>query len=410
MPRAVLTALLTLTLFAPACAHYPINPPLDRWDPSKPGYRMANLPATEANTDSVLVCLAFSGGGTRSAAMAYGVLRKLANTPIAGGTKTLLDEVDVISSSSGGSFAAAYYGLFGRERFFREFEEKVLWRDVGLETFMRVIYCPYNLVRVCSPWFNRSDLAAELYTNTIFGDLTYTHLQRRGRPFVVLNASELATGRRFEFTQDRFDELEAGLGLVPVSRAVAASSAFPLLLTPVAIYDYSRPDGVRWVHLVDGGIVDNMALGHLIESYRRGAIRELIAAGKVEHLVFIVVNARNRIPEAMVESSEAPGAVSVVTLGLGAAIDKQGTDAIEILSEMCRSSGGDDGAAGAAAPAIHLIEVDLEDIRGLERREQLLAVPTTFGLEPEVIQELISASYWLLDGSEALARLVEALR
>lgn len=410
MSRRALTLGLSLALFAPACAHYPINPPLDRWDPEKPGYRMANLPATEANTDSVLVCLAFSGGGTRSGAMAYGALRKLANTPIAGGTKSLLDEVDIISSTSGGSFAAAYYGLFGRERFFREFEEKVLWRDVGLETFMRVVYCPYNLARVCSPWFNRSDLAAELYTNTIFGELTYTHLQRRGRPFVVMNATELATGLRFEFTQDRFDELEAGLGLVPISRAVAASAAFPLLLTPVAIWDYSRPDGTRYVHLIDGGIVDNMALGHLIESYRRGAIRELLASGRVKHLVFIVVNAQNRIPEEMVESSEAPGAISVVTLGLVRAIEKQERDAIEILSELCRPAGGDDDAAGKERPEVHLIEVDLEDIRSLERRNELLATPTTFGLEPEVIQELISAGYWLLDGNEALGRLVEALR
>jgi NTE family protein len=56
--------------------------------------------------------LSFSGGGTRAAALAYGVLQHLARTPIAGG-RSLLDEVDVISSVSGGSFTAAFFALNG---------------------------------------------------------------------------------------------------------------------------------------------------------------------------------------------------------------------------------------------------------------------------------------------------------
>ena len=54
--------------------------------------------------------LAFSGGGTRAAALAYGVLEELRDTTVMidGQPRRLLDEIDTISSVSGGSFSSAY--------------------------------------------------------------------------------------------------------------------------------------------------------------------------------------------------------------------------------------------------------------------------------------------------------------
>lgn len=59
--------------------------------------------------------LAFSGGGTRAEALAYGVLEELRDTEVLidGKPRRLLDEIDLISSVSGGSFTSAYYGLHG---------------------------------------------------------------------------------------------------------------------------------------------------------------------------------------------------------------------------------------------------------------------------------------------------------
>lgn len=75
--------------------------------------------------------LAFSGGGTRAAALAYGVLEELRDTEIVidGAPRRLLDETDLISSVSGGSFTSAYYGLHG-DRIFDDFEEVFLRRNV----------------------------------------------------------------------------------------------------------------------------------------------------------------------------------------------------------------------------------------------------------------------------------------
>jgi len=98
--------------------------------PQKPAARYAfeQIPASAAD-DDLFVCLTFSGGGTRAAAFSYGVLQKLRDTAIVrakdGRHESLLDEVDCISSVSGGSFTAAYYALFGA-RIFQDYRKEFL--------------------------------------------------------------------------------------------------------------------------------------------------------------------------------------------------------------------------------------------------------------------------------------------
>ncbi|MGE5253791.1 MAG: patatin-like phospholipase family protein, partial [Planctomycetaceae bacterium] len=88
-----LVALLTLS-----CAHYPANHFLAEVSPQG-GYRLKNPERTD-RSDELLLVLTFSGGGTRAAALAYGVMEQLAQTEITlGGQKrSLLDEVDAISA------------------------------------------------------------------------------------------------------------------------------------------------------------------------------------------------------------------------------------------------------------------------------------------------------------------------
>ena len=78
-------------------------------------------------SDDITLVLAFSGGGTRAAALSYGVLQALRETEVstAGEAQRLIDKVDLISSVSGGSFTAAYYGLYG-EKMFSDFEQNFL--------------------------------------------------------------------------------------------------------------------------------------------------------------------------------------------------------------------------------------------------------------------------------------------
>src|SRR5512139_1158231 len=86
------------------CAHYPVNQPIKEYRPGT-GYRFSQIKPPE-NSDSLLLFLTFSGGGTRAASLAYGVLEELRKSEVIidGRRRRLLDEVDWISSVSGGSF------------------------------------------------------------------------------------------------------------------------------------------------------------------------------------------------------------------------------------------------------------------------------------------------------------------
>jgi NTE family protein len=127
--------------------------------------------------------------------------------------------VDCIAGISGGSFTAAYYGLFGAQTFER-FYDRFLVRDIQRELALSTLN-PVNLARVASPYFSRIDLAGELYDTTVFEGATYAALAKRRRPFVILHATSMANGAPVEFTKDEFDFLGSDLGSFPVGRATA---------------------------------------------------------------------------------------------------------------------------------------------------------------------------------------------
>jgi len=116
-----LSLLLLIFLIQACTAHYPVNEELEKYD-STYGERIGQTTAgAGGRSDNLLVGLAFSGGGTRASALSYGILEALRDDTINldGHERRLLDEVDIISSVSGGSFTVAYFGLFG-DRIFIE--------------------------------------------------------------------------------------------------------------------------------------------------------------------------------------------------------------------------------------------------------------------------------------------------
>ncbi len=322
---------LSMAIFVAGCATYPVNPPLKQYNPAQ-GYRYENLTTTDPNKNSeeTFIILTFSGGGTRAAALSYGVLEHLHKAPIAGGRKTLLDEVDVISSVSGGSFTAAYYGLFGEEKFFRDYKEGVLHRRIEHELLLRVL-APWNWPWLLSPYFGRSDLADEYYDRYIFEGRTYAQMPTK-RPFIIINATDMSLGAQFSFIQDHFDRLCSDLSQVHVSRAVVASSAFPVAFTPITLNNYPKTTcgytAPRWVasglqdfakvpsrydraktwvsyedaerrpyiHLNDGGLADNIGLRGpevaITTSDSSWSLLNKVNNGVVKRLAVIIVDAK----------------------------------------------------------------------------------------------------------------------
>ena len=172
--------------------------------------------------DDIGFILAFSGGGTRAAAFSYGVLEGLRDTEVVieGRPERLLDEVDTISSVSGGSFTAAYYGLHG-DGIFDDFDKVFLKRDVE-GALVKGLFNPLR-------WFSpegRTEMAVKYYEDKVFRGATFADMMHKDRPLIVINASDLGYGVRFSFIQEYFDLLCSDLTSFPVARAVTASSAY----------------------------------------------------------------------------------------------------------------------------------------------------------------------------------------
>ena len=208
----------------------------------------SSIPLGPGNTDNLFVVLTFSGGGTRAGALAYGVLDQLRRIKIGCGDPddpnscpgpTLLNELDVISSVSGGSFTAAYYARYGDTIFepLSDFQKRFLHSNVQRELIGRAVYYPQSWLKL----LGRPEIAADLYSDWLFHGSTYKDLTTRPRPFVILNASDFATQERVQFTQDKFDIICNDLSTFPLSRAVAASSAFPGLLNSMTVNTFNAP-------------------------------------------------------------------------------------------------------------------------------------------------------------------------
>jgi len=302
----MLALVIGAALFLEACSTAPMNKPLNQatlnngpGDISIGGYRSKALPHGDTS-DQLLVLLASSGGGKRSAAFSYGVLRGLRDfrIPVNGRERRLLDELDSYAAVSGGSFPAAYYGLY-RDRLFTDFERDFLKTDIGAYVW-GIYLLPWKWQWMVNSTYGTNDEMSAIYDKLMFHGATYADLLRNGKPFVSINATDINYGTVFAFSQDEFDFICSDLLSFPVASAVAASNGFPVLFSPITLTSYAKQCGGRkptwveaaaaggplsrerqlaelahlyldpaktsYVHLMDGGIADNLAMRFMIET------------------------------------------------------------------------------------------------------------------------------------------------
>lgn len=457
-PRLKITPALVAAgaLTAAGCVHAPLNQPLARYDP-KGGFRYTVRPATTPDS-GVAVLLFFSGGGKRAAALAYGVLRELAETPVPSdrGTRRLLDEVEIVSTVSGGSFTGAYYALH-HDRIFADFESRFLKRNVN-HALLRRLMAPTHWPSLASPYYGRSDLAADHYDRSLFDGATFDDLVRAGgRPLLLINATDMANGEQFTFSQIRFDLIGSDLGRYPLARAVAASSAAPLLLTPVTLQNHAGVAGevqstflpetdsdlslsprereVRqlmrsytdaserpFIHLVDGGLSDNLGLRSLMDaSLLQGGLGELaerIGMPPAQKLVLIIVNAATRRGAEWSQREAVPGIIhSIEQLGdnIGERVNHRSLELFRQMLEDWRRKAREQALAQPrydrfapplALPDYYLITVVFENLPDRAERQFFQNLPTSFHLPEQTVDRLTEIGGRLLRASPEFRRLL----
>jgi NTE family protein len=453
-------SVVVAVLATAGCAHYPVNQLLKQVDPQS-GYRGKYM-KQPGNSENLLLFLTFSGGGTRAAALSYGVLEELRKTEVVidGKKRRLLDEVDGISSVSGGSFTAGYYGLFG-DRIFEDFESKFLKKNIQGALTARTFFNPINWFRLYSDTFDRSDLAAEYYDKHVFEGGTFGDMAARKGPMIMMNATEMTHGLRIGFNQDAFDVICSDLSRFPVARAAAASSAVPMLLSPISMRNYTGtcgfniPEGFEgvlggrgmserqlflvndiaplldsqkkpYIHLVDGGVSDNLGLRVILDRVLlRGSVWETIKGTPLENthkVVIIVVNAETQ-PDTKWDRSEGiPPIGAMMSAYSSIGIERYNQETIALIKESVKFWADEikaqrcGGETVSTAPGscgdiqFYVVEVKFDALKDEAERMYFKRLSTSFKLSPEKVDKLRDVAHRLLINSEEFQKLLRDLR
>lgn len=215
--------------------------------------------------------LCLSGGGYRAMIFHVGALWRLNELG-------WLPRLGRVSSVSGGSITAGVLGLAWKDLAFvggvaTAFGPRVvepLRRMAGTGVDVKAV-----LTGAALPFVSAADRVAAAYREHLFGEATLRDLPADDDgPRFVLNATSVQTGALFRFSRPYAADYHVGRFLEPdlsLAGAVAASSAFPPVLSPAEVdltgqrfeagsgdpaYAAFRTKAV----LTDGGVYDNLGL------------------------------------------------------------------------------------------------------------------------------------------------------
>ena len=215
--------------------------------------------------------LCLSGGGYRAMLFHLGALWRLNQAK-------LLEGLNRVSSVSGGSITAATLGLHWRS---------LEWRDGVAANLEDLVVNPVraladetidvsSVIEGFAPFTSVGKRVAHAYREHLFGRETLQALpDDDSGPRFVICATNLESGTLFRFSQPYAADYRVGRISTPsieLADAVAASSAFPPILSPFEIdlreADWETMPGNKLVEpcwrdridLSDGGVYDNLGL------------------------------------------------------------------------------------------------------------------------------------------------------
>jgi NTE family protein len=310
--------------------------------------------------------LALSGGGFRATLFNLGSLWRLNDIG-------LLPSIKRITSVSGGSIASGVLGLHWR---------RLEFRDGVAANFQSVVAEP--LMRFCLTGIDTAagvggllslvdsigDRVEEKYEQGLFGQATLQDLPPEGEgPAFVFYATSLQTGSSVRMSRKYLADYKLGRLERPrirLARAVAASSAFPPVLSPVCIDTdpaaWTSTEGAflagqeglrRRLMLTDGGVYDNMGMEAIWNRYQTVLVSDAGAPLHVEaepspvwhrqalRVLDICTDQQRALRKRELVARLRAGQLQGAYWGIGTAICKYGLD-----TTLCRDSEASAGLAG----------------------------------------------------------------
>ena len=300
--------------------------------------------------------------------------------------------------------------------------------------------------------------------DNLYEHATFKTLLFQRRPYIWINASDIYNRTPFVFGRVIFGALCSDLSTYPVSLAVAASAAVPVVFAPVVIEGYPGrcpvplPDWVqrvrnnvdapplpklfanamqryhsgevRYVKLLDGGMVDNYGLAgftiaRLASNTPYGPL-EPEEAVKLRRLLFLVADAGRAPSGAWAQTVEGPSGAALITAASDTATESgavgsytsfEGTmsDWQDSLIEWrCKLSAADRRRYGAPA------NFNCRDVKIFvgrlafdqfdpQRAAALNKVETAFKLPPDQVEMVIAAGQDAVKNSGVFRTFLDSL-
>lgn len=357
-------------------------------------------PATQSK--EVAVVLALSGGGHRAANFGIGVLRGLENIQCNGIKYNALQEVDYLSTASGGGIAAAIYlttlkshlqhqkdytdysFLIASEAFLpsaRRNHKTDMARAIFDARFLGNKDRGDALERDFSEMLLTTENGSELTLKDIFIPVDST--ENPVFPIFIPNSTVFKTGEIFpyypetlkaygltEYTHKLHKKtIEQGDFLsAPVSLGLKASATFPAGL-PATTLRSNIGQGNKFVHLFDGGLADNLGMTTALQ----------ILGGTAEpNKVIITVDASREGRDPFSSEEGSPQIPQVLERTMSISVDANRNRAKWTADQIAKSMN---------AKSVYLSFDDIED----PALSQSVRIQTDFGMKDTVQTELITA-------------------
>jgi predicted acylesterase/phospholipase RssA len=409
---------------------------------------------------STVVALAFSGGGMRASAFSYGVLTALDDMVVdeAPYRRTMVDNVRMISGVSGGAVVAAYFGHKGRDDY-RDLYQRLLMQNA--EASMRTnAYSPSTLMRALAGGVNDRSSFARWLDDNLFAGATFAEFRKPNAPTLWINASDIYTYSPFLFSHDTFAALCSDLDAVRISDAVAASSAVPVVFTPVVLdavspncayeqpqwlqralaketpsvrleayartlKEYHLPTGPKYVKLLDGGLTDNLGITGLV--LERAASQtphgplSAEQAVKLKHMLIIVADAGQEQTANWSETLHGPTIAPLLQAAVRTSMAASVRHEMDSLLYSVRDWQQQLVSYRCALPAHRIKQIrgnlngwDCRDVKmvvehlaftdlGHEQAKRLSSIPTRLGLPKKDIDMLVAAGRAVVETNQPIA-------
>jgi NTE family protein len=405
--------------------------------------------------DKTLVFVSLSGGGTRAAAMSWKALEEFRKIPYwymddneQMVESTLAGEIDYISGISGGSFAAAAWCLYRDDM--QLFRTRFIERNIQGDLVKNLFIPPSNGIKLISPYYDRINIASELYDNEVFDNTTFNDLP--ARPVLWINATNLALGARFTYDTTSFDYLHSNLSAYPIGYACAASSAFPILLSPITLKNYGESVDLNqdidyriakmnarenlemeaycrarevyndkrneFIHLADGGLVDNQGLQAIIDEFKtNGIINKRLndATNPLKRLIIINVNAGVSSNDKSCRKESAPHINSVIEYTMVTSMDILSAKRWMGIKNQCNELNkaaidiGETTKSLSQLEKPYTIEINFRNVTDEKTRKECNKLPTSFKLDAEQLRLIDRTVAELVNEEPEIIRLKSSL-